>query len=294
MKTITRENLIYSLDKTHPPVLEIESGEEVKFLTCDCFSNEIETEDDLIMDIDFTKVNPATGPVYVKGAEPGDTLKVKINKINVADQGIATVATGFGLLGDQIKEPKTRVAEVKDGKVYYLGEEIPMRKMIGVIGTAPAGEGVETGTPGDHGGNMDTTIITEGTTLYLPVNVKGALFALGDLHGAMGDGEIGVSGLEIDGEVEVKIEVLKDSDIPTPFVEREDLIAAIASDPDHKKAAYKATSNMAKYLSENTELGLRDAIMLLSLTGDLRVSQVVNSSVTYRMEVPRKVYESYR
>lgn len=294
MKTITSDKVVYSLDKNHEPVLEIESGEEVRFQTCDCFSNEIETEEDLIMDIDFTKINPATGPVFVKDANPGDILKVTIEKINIKDQGVVAVAKDFGLLGDLVKEPKTRVVEIKNNKAYFLEKEIPMRKMIGVIGNAPEGEGVETGTPGAHGGNMDTTLIQEGSTLYLPVNVEGALFALGDLHGAMGDGEIGVSGLEIPGEVDVKIEVLKDKKLPVPFLETEDLIVAIASDPDHKQAAYNATKNMAEFLVENTKLEIRDAIMLLSISGDLKVSQVVNSSVTYRMELPKRVYENYK
>lgn len=163
--------------------------------------------------------------------------------------------------------------------------------MIGVIGTAPAGEGVNTGTPGDHGGNMDTTAITEGATLYLPVNVKGALLAMGDLHAAMGDGEIMGDALEIPGEVEVTVEVLKDFTLPLPLVENDTHYITIGSHESMEEASKIATNNMVKLITEKTHLTYNQAGMLLSLAGNLCISQVVNPNKTIRMEFSKELLQ---
>ena len=164
--------------------------------------------------------------------------------------------------------------------------------MVGVIGTAPAGEGVNTGTPHDHGGNLDTTLLTEGATLYLPVNVDGALLALGDMHSSMGDGEIMGSGLEVAGEVEVTVEVLKGSSLPLPFVETEEVYATLASRETMEEASQVAINNMVEVLRNKTDLTFNQAGMFLSLAGDLKVSQVVNPNKTMRVEVKKEVLHS--
>src|SRR5699024_9381013 len=127
----------------------------------------------------------------------------------INDKGAVLTAPGLGMFADDIEKEETAIAEVTADATLYKGHEIPLRKMVGVIGTAPAGEGVNTGTPGDHGGNLDTTLLGEGATLYLPVNVEGALLSMGDMHSSMGDGEVMGSGLEVAGEIEVTVEVLK-------------------------------------------------------------------------------------
>ncbi len=294
MKKISKDRVIFAMDKNNKPVDMVKSGDTVIFETLDCFSDSITSEDTLITNIDFSYVNPATGPIYVEGAEPGDVLKVTVESMELSDQGVSIVAPGFGLVGDLIKEPSTRLFPVKDGKLYYLGQEVEIRKMIGVIGTAPAGKPVETGTPGDHGGNMDSLAIGEGASLYLPVEVEGALFAFGDLHISMGDGEVGAAGVEIAGNVQVKLEVLKDTKLPTPFVETDEVYATIASHADWSEAGKTATANMVDFLTENTTLSVNDAIILLSTQGNLRVNQVVNPNVSFRMEIAKKTVENYR
>lgn len=294
MELIKKDKLIYTMDQANTPALKIEPGTDVAFETCDCFGESIKTEKDLILNVDFTTVNPATGPVYVNGAKPGDILKVKINKIEVEDQGAITIAGGFGLLGYHIDSSLTRIVSVKGDKVYYLGKEIPMRKMIGVIGTAPADGAIETGFAGSHGGNLDCLLITEGATLYLPVNVEGALFALGDLHAAMGEGEIGISGAEISGYVETTIDLVKDEFFPVPLVADETRIATIWSAPTMEEAAKEATLKMVYYLEAYTKMSFGEAIMFLSVAGDLIPCQVVGENMTFRMEVDRKVIEQYQ
>jgi len=292
MERISREHVIYEMNKENEPVLTVESGTTVVFETQDCFSGEVQSEEDTISDIDFSKVNPATGPLYVNGANPGDTLKVKINRIDIEDEGSVLAAPGLGMLADGIEKEETAMGQVTDTGTHYKGYEIPLTKMIGVIGTAPAGEGVNTGTPHDHGGNMDTSLITEGATLYLPVNVEGALLAMGDMHSSMADGEIMGSGLEVAGEVEVTVEVLKDSKLPLPFVETDEVFATIAARETMEEASQVAINHMVEFLQDTTDLTFNQAGMFLSLAGDLKACQVVNPNKTMRVEVRKDVLNS--
>lgn len=285
MKRVSREHVIFEMNKDNEPVLTAVSGETVVFETQDCFSGEVQSEADTVSDIDFTTVNPATGPLYVSGAEVGDTLKVTINRIAVDNKGAVLTAPGLGLLSDGIGTEETAIAEVTDTATLYKGYEIPLRKMVGVIGTAPAGEGINTGTPDDHGGNLDTILLGEGATLYLPVNVEGALLAMGDLHSSMGDGEIMGSGLEVAGEIEVLVEVVKDSDLPLPFIETDELYVTLGSRETMEDASKVALHNMVEFLTAKTDMTFNHAGMFLSLAGDLKVSQAVNPNKTMRVEV---------
>lgn len=285
MKKVSREHVIYEMNKNNEPAQFADSGETVVFETLDCFSGTIQSNDDTMSDIDFSKVNPATGPLYVNGAEVGDTLKVTINRITVEDQGVVMTAPGLGLLADGIESEETFIAEVTEDATLYQGFEIPLRKMVGVIGTAPAGEGVNTGTPHDHGGNLDTTLLGEGASLYLPVNVEGALLSMGDMHSSMGDGEIMGTGLEVAGEIEVTVEVLKDSELPLPFVETDEVYATLGSRETMEEASKQALNNMVEFLTAKTEMNFNQAGMFLSLAGALKVSQAVNPNKTMRVEV---------
>lgn len=291
MERISKEHVIFEMNKENKAALSVDSGTTVVFETLDCFSGEVQSENDTVSDIDFSTVNPATGPLYVNDAEVGDTLKVTINRITIDDKGAVLTAPGLGLLAEGIEKEETAMADVTDEATLYKGFKIPLKKMIGVIGTAPAGEGVNTGTPHDHGGNLDTTLLGEGATLYLPVNVEGALLAMGDMHSSMGDGEIMGSGLEVAGEIEVSVEVLKDSNLPLPFVETDDLYVTLASRETMEDASKLALNNMVDFITEKTDLTFNQAGMFLSMAGDLKVSQAVNPNKTMRVEVRKDVLD---
>lgn len=288
---ITTDHVIFEMNANNQPAALVKSGERLVFETLDCFSNTVKRPEDVVSSIDFSKVNPATGPVFVEGAEVGDILKVTIHEINLADYGAIITAPGLGVLGHEVEQEETVICQVVNGEVRYRDFTLPLRKMIGVIGTAPAGEGVNTGTPGDHGGNMDTTAITEGATLYLPVNVPGALLALGDLHATMGDGEVVGAGLEIPGEVHLDVEVIKDSHIPTPFVETADRYIAIASDETLDAAVERATKNLTTFIEKEYLQTFNSTIMLLSLAGDVSVSQAVNPNKTARIALNKNIFD---
>lgn len=291
MKRIRKDQVIFEMNKENEAVLSVKSGERVIFETMDCFSNEVCSEEDTVSEIDFSKVNPASGPLYVEGAEVGDLLKVTIHKISLEDQAAVLTAPGLGLLAEGVEKEETVIAKVDEQSTNYKGYEIPLRKMIGVIGTAPAGEGVNTGTPHDHGGNLDTILVQEGASIYLPVNVKGALLSMGDMHSSMGDGEIMGSGAEVAGEIEVEVEVIRNSDLAVPFIETDELYVTIASRETMEEASQLALNNMVKFLQSKSDLTYNQAGMLLSLAGDLKVSQAVNPNKTMRVELKKDIID---
>lgn len=268
MTRLAKESgIIYEFNKDNTPVITIASGSTLTMETYDCFTNQIQTENAVMNEVDWDKVNPATGPVFVEGAEPGDILQVKIGKIELDDQGTMVVVPGLGLMGDVLEKSEANIMKVKDNKVVFNNVEVPVNKMIGVIGVAPEDEGVNCGIPGAHGGNMDTTLMTEGATLYLPVAVEGALFALGDLHLAMGDGEVSGSGVEVAGEVTVTIDVIKGEEIFQPILENDDVFVQLASAESLDVAANLAGKLMIERIVEKTQLPVSEVAMMMSMAG---------------------------
>ena len=287
MLRITRDTVVYAMSPDNAPAARAKDGDTILFETMDCFSGQIQRESDRLGTLDWSRINPATGPVYIEGAQPGDTLKVDILRIDLAPQAATVESPDSGVTGLAAKEEHTKILPVGEGKVKFNEAiTLPEQAMIGVIGTAPKEGAVSTGTPDLHGGNMDCKRIGAGTTLYLPVNVEGALLAMGDLHAVMGDGEVCVCGAEIAGEVTVKVTVVKGAKLPLPFLVTEDAAMAIYSAPGLDAAAEGTTLRMRSFLIDAVGMQPHEAGMLLSLTGDLRICQCVDPNKTCRMEVP--------
>ena len=294
MLTIHTDTKIHKMSKDNPPVATAKSGDTVCFETLDCFGCQLKSEDQLLGGLDWSNINPATGPLFVEGAEPGDVLKVEILKIELDKQGVMVDGPGSGVTGVAVTSESTKILPVSDGMVKFNEKlSFPICPMIGVIGTAPADEGVDTGTPGPHGGNMDCTRIGEGATLYLPVNVEGALLAMGDLHALMGDGEVEVCGVEIAGAVTVRVTVLKNCALPTPFLVNKEVAMAIFSAESLDDAAVGATMSMHSFLMKELHMNEHEAGMLLSVVGNLRICQIVDPEKTCRMELPLSIMETY-
>lgn len=291
MIRISKDQVIYAMSRDNQPVVTVESGSEITFETCDCFSDQITSVDAVFQELDWQRINPATGPVFVTGAEPGDVLRVRIKEIRLTrDRAAMVTAPGLGVIGDELHAPQVTIVPIDNNNALLPGNvSVALRPMIGVIGVAPAGDAISCGTPDSHGGNMDCKEIVAGSTLWLPVNVPGALFALGDLHAAMGDGEVSVCGLEIPGEVVVELSVIKNRALPLPMLENEDTLYTLASAVTLDDAAAQATRNMAHFIAQNTSLTLAEAISLLSITGDLQVCQVVDPLKTCRFALPKAV-----
>lgn len=283
--TVPREHLVYAMDRANAPALRVPDGSTLVFQTRDCFEDQIQHAGAAFTALDWTRINPATGPVSIEGARPGDALAVEILDIRVGEQAVMVTGPGLGVEGDALSEPTVRVFPVQAGHVEVSGVRVPLRPMIGVIGTAPAGEAVPNGTPGPHGGNMDTTVIRAGSTLWLPVNVEGGLLALGDLHAGMGDGEVSVCGLEVPGEVKLRVTVVPQCRWPLPMVQTDTHLYTIASALTLDEAAVLATKAMSTLLQQEAGLGRADAIGLLSVAGSLQISQVVDPLKTCRFEL---------
>jgi amidase len=267
---VSRDNVFFAFSSVGKPVARVQQDEEVILETHDCFQGQLRSERDLIDALDWSHVNPATGPVYIEGTKPGDILRVDLLAIKLGEQSVMVTIPGEGALGDVITKMETAILKVEGDDLLFRTIRIPRRPMIGVIGVAPAEGEVSNGTPGEHGGNMDCTLIAQGARLYLTVGVAGALFGAGDLHAAMGDGEIVVCGAETAGEVRFSARVVDLPMLPTPFVENKSVVATIVAAKTADEAAAEATHRMAKFLTDFVKIPLNDAGMLMSLAGELR------------------------
>lgn len=292
--TIARDKVFFAFGPHLKAIAEIEQGEEVLLQTHDCFEGQIQRPTDLVDALDWSHVNPATGPLYIKGAKPGDVLRIDLLDLEVGSQSSMVTIPGEGALGDVITEMETTILKREGNEVVFKDKiRVPTRPMVGVIGVAPADDEVPTGTPGAHGGNMDCTLITAGTRVYFTVGVEGAMFGAGDLHAAMGDGEIVVCGAETPGAVHFKAEVVDLPGLPTPFVESADLVSTIYSAPSVDEAVSGAIHRMAQFLTDFARIPLNDAGMLMSLVGELKFCQVVDPLKTVRFEFPKSVLAKY-
>ena len=292
MLTIKRDTVVYAMSPDNAPAARVSSGDTLAFETLDCFSGQIAKPEDKLGTLDWSRINPATGPVFVEGAQPGDTLKVEILRIDLAPQAAIVEMPDGGITGLAAQEENVKLLPVQDGMVQLNEQiELPVKAMIGVIGTAPAEGAIATGTPDLHGGNMDCKRIGAGATLYLPVNVPGALLAMGDLHAVMGDGEVCVCGAEIAGVITVKVTVVKGAKLPLPFLVTEDAAMAIYSAPGLDAAAEGTTLRMRSFLIDEVGMLPHEAGMLLSLAGDLRICQAVDPNKTCRMELALPLLE---
>jgi amidase len=292
MTLLSRDSgIIYEFNKENPPTKVISSGTTLTIETYDCFQNQIQSEETVVTSIDWDKINPATGPIFIKDALPGDILKVKIEKIEIGNQGVMVVGPDLGIMGHRIEQMESKIILIKNDKVLFNAIEIPVNKMIGVIGVAPEGDGVNCGTPGAHGGNMDNKMVAEGATLYFPVFVEGALFGLGDLHAAMGDGEVSVSGVEVPGAVTVKLDVIKGDNLVHPMLENEEVFTQIVSAVTLDEAAKLAASLMIERISKKSGLPISEVSMLMSAVGQSEICQIVDPLMTARFVVPKWLLE---
>lgn len=292
MVELNDDKVLYAFSSALDPVLTVPSGETVRICTKDCFGNQLAGPEDELDEIDWDAINPATGPIYVEGAVVGGALKVSIDAIEFDGHACSCTGKDEGVYGDRLDGWSTRFYRIEDGELIWdENVRIPLNPMIGVIGVAPAGEPVNCGTPGAHGGNMDNTAITEGATLYFPVEADGALFGLGDMHAVMGDGEVSVSGAEAPGWATVTLTAIPDLHLVDPVIEDADSFGIIASADSLDAAADRAVHEMVELMVERADISAPDAVMLLSLVGNVQVCQMVDPQKTVRFMVLKRVLE---
>ena len=286
---VGRDQFHLAWDRTVEPVLSVASGSEVAFDALDASCGQI-TADSTVADLaalDFSRVDQVAGPIFIEGAEPGDTLEVELLEFTPGDWGWTAAIPGFGLLADEFPDPALRITRLAERIAEFLpGVRIPLAPFCGELGVAPAGEARSTIPPTELGGNMDTRHLTAGSTLWLPVAVPGALFSLGDGHAAQGDGEVCGTAIETPMRATVRLTVRRDVRVTAPEFRTAGPLGAstntagwYAADgvgPDLMTAARDATRRMIDRLGIEHGLAAIDAYLLMSVAGDLRISEIVD------------------
>jgi len=283
----------FSWDAGNAPVLTVESGDTVVVHTRDVSDDQVGPDStvDVIAGLDWDRVYPLAGPIAVDGAEPGDTLAVEVLDLHTQGWGWTAILPGLGLLSEAFPDPYLRVFDLSDGDLVHFREdiEIPIEPFMGTMGVCPAGASAQpVMPPGRFGGNMDTRQHTKGTTLFLPVEVSGALFSCGDAHAAQGDGEVCVTGVESPMYAALRFEVQKGRSIPSPqyqvppgsLTREVDLggwYGMTGVGGDLYKGAQDAIRAMVAHVNETYGLSREDAYLLASLCVDLRISEIVDA-----------------
>ncbi|WP_276814270.1 acetamidase/formamidase family protein [Desulfurococcus amylolyticus] len=287
---IDESHVFYEFNPGLEPVARVKPGDLVVFKTLDALGGQVKSEEDTIEKIDFTRVNPATGPLYVEDTGPGDVLVVDVLSLEVSGRGVIVTAPGEGVLGERVDKAKTRVCMVNGDYVEFKSLKLPAWRMIGVIGVA-SDEKPSTGIPGRHGGNLDTKYITAGSRVYLPVFHEGGLLGIGDLHALMGHGEICVSACEVSGSVLVRVGVVKNTSLPWPIVDYGGSLYILVSMDSINDALREAARVAVETLSRALRIDWIDAYMLASLGVDVGVSQLVDPRKTAWARIPKHIVQ---
>jgi len=290
---VARDAYAFCWDNALPPALEVDSGDEVEFHVRDASGGQLHegsTATDVAA-LDFSRVNPVSGPVFVKGARAGDVLQVDLLELRPRGFGWTAIIPGFGLLADEFPEPWLRISTV-DREGVRFGERVtlPFRPFPGTIGVAPPEPGRHSIVPPRRwGGNIDTRHLVPGTTLYLPIGVEGALLSVGDTHACQGDGEVCGTAIESAMDVAVRASVRRDLSLNAPQLslpargKRPDEDAAggyhvcTGVGPDLLEAARDAVRATIAYLGRRHGLEREEAYAVASVACDLRIHEVVDA-----------------
>lgn len=283
----------FGWDHSIPPVATVAPGSTIEFECQDSSAGQL-SQDSTVEDVknlDFSKINPVSGPIYIDGAEPGDVIKVTIEGFKPSGFGWTANIPGFGLLADQFDEPALHVWTYdKDSMApaaYGPGGQVPLKPFAGTIGLALAEPGLHSIIPPRRvGGNMDIRDLAAGTELYLPVEVAGGLFSIGDTHAAQGDGEVCGTAIESPMNATVTLDLVKDETLESPrfttpgpvtrHLDEKGYEVVTGIGEDLMEGARGAVSRMVDMLASRYGMTPVDAYMLCSACGDLRISEIVD------------------
>jgi acetamidase/formamidase len=304
----------FGWDNSLAPAERVEPGSTILFHCQDSSAGQLGPSSTVadVMALDFGKINPVSGPIYVEGAEPGDAIKVTIESFAPranAGRGFGWTANipGFGLLADQFTDPALHIWSYDPGQMgpALFGHEgsVPLKPFAGTIGNALAAPGLHSVVPPRRvGGNLDIRDLTAGITLYLPVEVKGALFSVGDTHAAQGDGEVCGTAIESPMDAVLTLDVVKGANLKTPrfttpgpvtrHLDAKGYEVTTGIGPDLMSAARDAVSAMIDLLCAQRGMAAVQAYMLVSTCGDLRISEIVDMpNWVVSFYFPRCVFE---
>jgi len=296
-------------DNSLQPAMRIAPGTSLEFEVADASGGQISPESTAadVGRMDFAKVNPVSGPIFIEGAEPGDVLKVTLLSFAPSGWGWTANIPGFGLLPEDFKEaalhlwrydPKTLAPAL-----FGRWAKVPLKPFTGTIGLAPAEPGRHSVVPPRRvGGNMDIRDMSQGTELFLPIEVAGALFSVGDTHAAQGDGEVGGTAIESPMRVAIQFDLLKRMPLSFPRFKTQGPVTrhldakgyevTTGIGPDLMEGARAALRSMVDLLTRQHGMPAVDAYLLCSVCGDLRISEIVDMpNWTVSFYFPRVVFD---
>jgi len=291
--TIHGRNHHFGWNNANELALRTEPGKTIEFECLDSSGGQLSPSSVLadVAKLDFGKINPVTGPVYVEGAKPGDALKVTVEAFKPSGFGWTANIPGFGLLADQFRETALQIWSYDPATLapaaWSTWAKVPLKPFAGTIGVALAEPGTHSVVPPRRvGGNLDIRDLAAGTTLYLPIEVKGALFSVGDTHAAQGDGEVCGTAIESPMNVVLTLDLVKDANLAFPrfttpgpvtrHLDAKGYEVTTGIGADLFEGARAAVSQMVDLLSSRTGMAPVEAYMLASVCGDLRISEIVD------------------
>ena len=299
----------FGWDNSFAPAERVAPGSTIEFQCLDAGGGQLQADStvDDIAKLEFARVNPVTGPIFVEGAEPGDALKVTIEMFKPSGFGWTANIPGFGLLADDFKEPALNIwkydAASLEPALFGKNARVPLKPFAGTIGNAPAEMGLHSVVPPRRvGGNLDIRDLAAGTTLYLPVEVAGALFSVGDTHAAQGDGEVCGTAIESPMDAVLRLDLVKDARLKTPrfttpgpvtrHLDAKGYEVTTGIGPDLMAGAREAVAQMVDLLAGRYQIDPVEAYMLASVCGDLRISEIVDMpNWVVSFYFPRCVFE---
>jgi amidase len=289
---VPRTKPVFSYSATHAPAATVRPGDRFVVETESAFGEFPLAPGDDLSGLEQTRCDPLTGPIYVEGAMPGDVLEVHIEHITVEGLGLQGVLPDIGIL-DWPRLP-LEFHPIEDGQIVFPGGlRLNVRPNLGCLGVAPAGEAVPSVLPGDFGGNMDTRYVCAGSVIEFPVFHPGALLFMGDCHQLQGDGELCGVAPETDAVVTLRCEVKPAGSTPRrrPRVRTSDRLMFIGSAESLEAAGALATADLVEALVTDKGFSEDHAYLLLTMTADLEVCQVVNGLHTARVCIDRAFYD---
>lgn len=289
----SRENIHSQFDPGLDAIATVEPGQTLEVETAHhlaLYKREL-TEEDLLETLPFDLLNPLTGPIAIKGAQPGDTVVIQIDGIELGARGDCPLISNGGLLQGHLRAPYMRIFEVQDGLVQFEGGiRFPIAPMAGALGMTPATP-IHTVHPGDHGGNLDDINVAPGARLYFPIFVEGGMFCIGDVHASQGDSEW-CGPLEMDATVTLTIvELVKKSGQESVWTETDSHWIVYGSEPTLYDSIESAAIRMARVVSSSLDLSLEDTALLLSNVAHIRLCQACKGpfNPVVRSEFPKSV-----
>ncbi|HZA22825.1 MAG TPA: acetamidase/formamidase family protein [Dehalococcoidia bacterium] len=288
MKRLSRDQRIYVLDPQGEPATTIDSGEELMVETWDAFEG---IRDPNVLEARSLK-GPATGPIYVNGAQPGDSLRVDFISIKPKEGAAHMVMPGRGFLDQEFTEAYPTVMELEDRKlVLPSGVKLSLRPSMGVVATTPTYPQNTASDSGPYGGDIDMKELVEGSTLFLPVFVPGGMLALGDCHAVVGDGAVAGTGAECSSETHIRVTVEKGMGITSPRALTPEYFVVLSHGEELGPAMKQAVRDMMDFLVREKGLAPYDAYTLCSLAGDIRVSRTFRPISPVKMMLSREALE---